>query len=143
MAEDLTASTFERVVRSWAKYDAARASERTWILSIARNALTDHFRRQSHRNATSLDEYPLLIESFPRGEDEFSKRLAVHAFADWLRDLPPRDKQVLALRYGADLSAAEIGRLMDLTEGNVHQIVSRTLKRLRTKADASEHEPPA
>ncbi len=42
-AEDLTAATFERVVRSWRRYDARRATVRTWVLVIARNILTDHF----------------------------------------------------------------------------------------------------
>jgi RNA polymerase sigma factor (sigma-70 family) len=52
-AEDLTAATFERVVRSWARFDPDRAGPRTWVMAIARNQLSDHFRRQSHRNAIS------------------------------------------------------------------------------------------
>src|SRR4051812_39001434 len=62
-AEDLTSATFERVIRSWHRYDAARSSERTWILAIARNLLTDHFRRQRHRDAVSLDEHPLILDT--------------------------------------------------------------------------------
>src|SRR2546423_1406970 len=65
VAEDLTAATFERVVRAWRSYDPARASERTWILSIARNLLTDHYRRQHHRAALSTDEHPELLEQGP------------------------------------------------------------------------------
>src|SRR5215218_8166870 len=60
-AEDLTSATFERVVRSWGSYDPRRASERTWILKIARNLLVDHFRRSSRRPSTSLDDHPTLL----------------------------------------------------------------------------------
>src|SRR3712207_3487369 len=62
VAEDLTAATFERVVRHWSRFDPSRSSERTWILAIARNQLTDHLRRRAFRNGPSLDEHPELAE---------------------------------------------------------------------------------
>ena len=40
-----TSTTFERVIRSWRSYDPRKAGVRTWVLAIARNALTDHYRR--------------------------------------------------------------------------------------------------
>ena len=46
LAEDLTQGTFERALRSWAKFDPRRASERTWLLAIANNLLIDHYRRE-------------------------------------------------------------------------------------------------
>ena len=56
-AEDLTAATFERVVRSWSRFDPGLAGPRTWLMAIARNILADHFRRQTHRRTVSLDEH--------------------------------------------------------------------------------------
>src|SRR3954451_14861325 len=61
-AEDLTAGTFERVVRAWDSFDPRRASPRPWILAIARNLLTDHHRRQHHRLTVSTDERPALLD---------------------------------------------------------------------------------
>jgi RNA polymerase sigma-70 factor (ECF subfamily) len=142
-AEDLTALTFERVVKHWARFDSAKASERTWILAIARNALTDHWRRQAHRRATSLDEYPLLAGRLAASDDPIAERLAAQSFRDWLVGLGDREREVLALRFGADLSAADIARSMELTEGNVHQIVSRSLKKLRNKARDADRESDA
>ncbi|MEJ7892564.1 MAG: sigma-70 family RNA polymerase sigma factor [Solirubrobacteraceae bacterium] len=130
-AEDLTASTFERVVRSWKRYDPAKASERTWILAIARNLLTDHFRRQHHRQAVSLDDQPLVGETLAVSADPTEGLLDREEVRSWLAGLSDRDRQILTLRYGADLSAREIGGLMDLEEANVHQILSRTLRKLR------------
>jgi len=136
-AEDLTSLTFERVLKAWDGYDPQRASERTWVLAIARNALTDHFRRQSHRSAVSLDEHPGIVDSLVSSDDPLARQLAVEGFTEWLRVLPPRDREILALRFGADLAASEIAAALDMSEGNVHQVTSRALRRLRTVASAA------
>jgi RNA polymerase sigma-70 factor, ECF subfamily len=135
-AEDLTSGTFERVIRSWRRYDPRRASERTWILSIARNLLTDHFRRQSHRDASSIDEHPGLVEALAGPDDSYERVLGIDALRAWLAPLDEREREVVALRYGADLPATEVAEIMGLSATNVHQIASRALRRLRQLADA-------
>lgn len=134
-AEDITSQTFERAIRAWDNFDPARASERTWVLSIARNALTDHFRRQKLRTATSLDEHPALLDQLQTVDDPLRVHLSAEGLVSWLGQLTPRDREVLALRFGADLSASEVASATGLTEANVHQIVSRSLRRLRRGAD--------
>jgi RNA polymerase sigma-70 factor (ECF subfamily) len=134
-AEDLTAATFERVVRSWGRFDAARAGERTWIFAIARNLLTDHMRSQKHRSGPSLDERPLILDSVATDVDPLEHTFEVEAVVGWLSKLRPREREVVALRYCADLSVAEIATCLDLTEANVHQICSRALRRLRASAE--------
>lgn len=131
-AEDLTAATFERVVRSWAQFDPARSSERTWIFSIARNLLTDHWRWRSHRGGPSLDANPGLLESLVTSDDPLARSLDRDALRGWLEQLGPRERQVLALRYVADLSVPEVAECLELSAGNVHQICSRSLRRLRS-----------
>jgi RNA polymerase sigma-70 factor, ECF subfamily len=131
VAEDLTAATFERVVRSWSRFDASRSGERTWIYAIARNLLTDHLRRQRHRTGPSLDEHPALMDSIASADDAVQRTLDTDAVQRWLQQLRPREREVLALRYCVDLSVSEIAHCMDLTEANVHQICSRALRRLR------------
>src|SRR4051812_41788061 len=135
-AEDLTASTFERVIRAWSDYDPQRGPERAWVLAIARNLLTDHYRRQSHRNTVSTDEHPVLLDVLSV-DDWVETRLTRAELHAWLSQLGQREQEVLALRYGGDLRAAEIAELTGLTAANVHQIVSRSLRRLR---QAAEHE---
>ena len=137
-AEDLTASTFERVVRSWHRFDPECATPRTWIMAIARNILADHFRRQSHRNAVSLDEHPALAASLASSDDPAAECLSLATVQDWLARLQPREREVLALRFGADLPAADIAVALDLTEANVHQISSRALRRLHDDISLSE-----
>jgi RNA polymerase sigma factor (sigma-70 family) len=137
-AEDLTAATFERVVRSWHRYDPERALPRTWILAIARNVLSDHFRRQSHRGAVSLDEHPALAASLVSSDDPLAELLSADLVRAWLERLEPREREVLALRFAADLPAADIARTLGLSEANVHQISSRALRRLHDQISRSE-----
>jgi RNA polymerase sigma-70 factor (ECF subfamily) len=137
-AEDLTSATFERVVRHWGRFDQRRASQRTWILAIARNLLTDHFRGGWRRSGPSLDEHPELSESIASGDDAAEKRASVETIKEWLSMLNEREREVIAMRYGADLSTAEIARLLNLSEANVLQISSRALRRLKKELSDRE-----
>src|SRR3954447_18930836 len=92
VAEDLTAATFERVVRSWGRFDASRSGERTWIFAIARNLLTDYLRSQRHRSGPSLDEHPALLDtiasqSTASAEDPIQRTLDAEAVSGWLGQL--------------------------------------------------------
>ena len=137
-AEDLTASTFERVIRAWSGYDPRRGPERAWVLAIARNLLTDHYRRQRHRDTVSTDEHPVVLDVLSN-DDWVESRLTHAELHDWLAQLGHREQEILALRYGADLKAAEIAELTGLSAANVHQIISRSLRRLREVAERDLH----
>lgn len=137
-AEDLTSATFEKVLRAWKRYDASKAGERTWILAIARNTLIDHYRRASHRDAASLDEHPAFLETLADSTDFLSRSLDADELRSWLSILGDREREILGLRYGADLAAADIADVVGLSAANVHQILSRSLRRLRDHAGAAE-----
>ena len=107
-------------------------------MAIARNILADHFRGQSHRSAVSLDEHPALASSLVSSDDPAVQCLSVDTVRGWLERLKPREREVLALRFGADLPAADIARTLDLSEANVHQISSRALRRLHDQLSSSE-----
>src|SRR3954454_17944996 len=90
-AEDLTASTFEKVIKGWSGYDASRGPERAWVLTIARNQLTDHYRRQSHRATVSTDEHPGLLGSL--ATEDWTELSLPHAeLHEWLAQLGQRER---------------------------------------------------
>lgn len=136
-AEDLTQMTFERALRAWPRFDPRRASERTWLMAIATNLLIDHARRR--RAEPVADPAELEVPAAP-GSDE-------HALSAELREalqqLSERERQVLALRFGGDLGAEEIAGVMGLSVANVHQIVSRALRRLRSLMEPERPSQPA
>lgn len=135
-AEDLTQQTFERAFRAWHRYDASRATTTTWVMSIARNLLIDHYRYERVHQTDPLDDHTvdtaLGAELPARFEGVDPELLAAIA------KLGDREKEMLALRFGGDLTAAEIAAVTGHTLANVQQILSRTLRRLRGELDHLE-----
>lgn len=130
-AEDLTQLTFERAFRAWDKFDEARASVRTWLVVIARNALIDHQRRSHSRGHTvALDTQAETDFVGQLGPEQTHLGLSPELDAALLR-LSPRERDALALRFGADLRGVEIAVLLGISEANAHQILSRALRKLR------------
>lgn len=125
-AEDLTQATFERALRAWARFDPRRASESTWLIAIARNLLIDHHRRDRSSLFEPINER--LAPTVP-GPDE--RITTSPELLEALGQLTDRDREVIALRFGGDLTGPEIASLMDLSLANVQQILSRSLRRLR------------
>jgi RNA polymerase sigma-70 factor (ECF subfamily) len=131
LAEDLTQTTFERALRAWSRFDPRRGSEATWLLAIARNALVDHHRRRRPELAAP-EELPEGPPHGPRTVPGPEERLAGSSeLLAALAELSDRDREVLALRFGGDLTGPEIASLLGLSLANVQQILSRSLRRLR------------
>ena len=124
-AEDLTQATFERALRAWSRYDPARASVSTWLLSIASNLLVDHHRRLRAPRPQASHASP---STAPGPEERFE---GSPALLDALGALSEREREVIALRYGGDLSGAEVAAVLNLSVANAQQICSRALRRLR------------
>ncbi len=128
-AEDLTQHVFERALRSWGNFDPRRGSERAWLLTIARNALIDHQRRRRVRREEPIGEQgddDLPPSTQPGPDLGISPELA-HALAT----LKAREREVVALRFGGDLTGPEIAEMLGLTLANVQQLLSRSLRKLR------------
>jgi RNA polymerase sigma-70 factor, ECF subfamily len=133
-AEDLTQQTFERALRAWNRYDAERASVRTWLIAIARNLLVDHYRRDRTATQEPLDEHD--PEALGASEEHAVELEIAPDLAAVLERLGQRERELIALRYGADLTGPEIAELTGLSLSNVQQILSRSLRRLRSELES-------
>jgi RNA polymerase sigma factor (sigma-70 family) len=126
-AEDLTQLTFERALRAWSRFDPDRASPRTWLMSIAGNLLIDHYRRDRSTKQEPVEDHlsrrELIIEDADLG---LSPDLAAA-----LEQLGERERELIALRFGGELTGPEIAELTGLTLANVQQILSRSLRKIR------------
>jgi RNA polymerase sigma-70 factor (ECF subfamily) len=133
MAVDLTSLTFEKAWRARHRYRRDRAAVSTWLLSIARNVAIDHFRRTGSRREVPLEERPVPGGETP--EDEALRREDERRLAALLADLPPRERELLALKYGAGATNRAIATLTGLSESNVGTILHRTVAALRAAWD--------
>ena len=130
-AEDLTQLTFERAWRARDQFDRGRGSMATWLLAIARNLLTDHYRASHPELDSGIPVEELAPGALPR-VDGPELRLGISSeLAAALELLGAREREMLALRFGGDLSGPQIAALTGLSLGNVHQIISRSLRELR------------
>ena len=129
-AEDVTGNVFERAVRFRDRYDPRRGTPLVWLLAIARHAVADH-RRPVHQH---LDE---SLEPAAPGDvaEDAVRRLTLHQA---VARLASRDRELIALRYGADLSAREIGTILGLRTNAVEVALHRALGRLREDLHADE-----
>jgi RNA polymerase sigma-70 factor (ECF subfamily) len=129
-AEDLTQQTFERALRAWGRYDPERASVATWLLVIARNLLVDHLRSSRRARERPLDDAPAHDPALAAAPDRHDLGLPPE-LERALMELGNRERELIALRFGSDLSCPEIAALTGLTLANVQQILSRSLRRMR------------
>lgn len=129
LAEDLLSETYERVLRSRARFDPRRGSERRWLYTIALNLLRDHARRRSH-------EERLLSSVYAGAEDEQADPgMAAVEHRDELQralaTLCEAEREALALRFGADLKLREVARILGEGESAVEGRIYRALRKLR------------
>ncbi len=128
LAEDLTAATFEKAWRGRLRYRRDISKFSTWLFTIARNTATDHF-RQNH-NELSLDD--VRYQPAPAQVEETVQRSHDLAhLSTLLAQLSARECELLAFKYGAELTNREIARLTRLSESNVGTILNRSVAKLR------------
>jgi RNA polymerase sigma-70 factor (ECF subfamily) len=130
-AEDLTSATFEKAWRARERYRKDRAAVPTWLLAIARNVATDHFRRS--RPVVPLEEASLRDDETP--ETAALREAQGRRLRALLAALPERERELLALKYGAGATNRAIATITGLSESNVGTILHRTTGALRERWD--------
>jgi RNA polymerase sigma-70 factor (ECF subfamily) len=140
VAEDVTSEVFLKALRSFRRYDPSRAAPRTWLLRIARNAVTDHLRALKRRGSlhVSLDRIPDLVADIPSQEERVVKQERIQRLLNGSQTLRKPDQEVLSLRYGAGLSNSEIAEHLGISNNAVAVRIHRALKRLQD-AVRSQH----
>jgi RNA polymerase sigma-70 factor, ECF subfamily len=133
LAEDLLADTFERVLRARRPFDRRKASEKTWLYTIALNLVRDHARRCAARSRAferiAVGDH---ASSDRRDFDSIEQRDSLQAA---LARLSSAEGEVIALRYGADLTVPEIAKLTHQKLTTVEGRVYRALRKLKNELD--------
>jgi RNA polymerase sigma-70 factor, ECF subfamily len=135
-AEDLTAQTFEKAWRSRHRYRRDLAGFTTWLLTIARHVAIDHFR--ARRAEAPLEAAGHIASPARTPEQDASLGQQAERLSQLLEGLPAREREILALKYGAEMTNRAIATATGLSETNVGTILQRTLQRLRGEWDAGQ-----
>ena len=124
-AEDLVAQAFLKAYTRRHLFSLSRGSGRAWVFSIARNLALDELRRRK-RQAVPLAE-PLEGSI----DTDTDARLDV---LEAVRALPRAERELIALKYWADLDNAEIAKVLGISKSNVSTRLTRVLEKLRRQS---------
>jgi len=132
LALELSAVTFERAFLAIPKYRTRGGGILAWLFRIARNAATDEARRL-RRRADGTDDRRASQAATPEQLVLRSEQRV--ELLQQVRELPDDQRDALALRYGARLTAREIGAVIGKSEAATQKLFSRALARLREELD--------
>jgi len=130
-AEDLTSETFERALRYKKSYDSSKGEPIAWLIGIARRCIDGR--------PPSLEVSAEHLETPDHGdlENDTLRRIAL---SGGISRLESRDRELISLRYGADLTARQIAELQGSKTNAVEVALHRALGRLRTRLE--DDSPP-
>ena len=123
-AEELVSAVFLKVFQKLDSFDPARASLSTWIYTITRNTVTDHFR--TRHSLTAFADY-MDYEDFPsKDADE-----ALEQLADALLSLKEKERDLIVLHYYQGHTLKETAEMMGMSYINAKVIHKKALTGLR------------
>jgi RNA polymerase sigma-70 factor, ECF subfamily len=122
-AEDVTSEVFERAVRYRSSFDPERGDAAGWLIGIARRCVEQRGNPRTQGSAET--EETVSPEDL---EDQAVRRVHVRST---VASLPTHERELIALRYGADLTARQIGELLEMSTNAVEVALHRALRRLR------------
>jgi RNA polymerase sigma-70 factor (ECF subfamily) len=135
-AEDVTQDAMLAVLTSLNKYrprpDARFAA---WVTTIAVNTARRRFRRR-RPEFTATGELPDTPDDGADPADALDRGRERHALLIALAELPERDREMVSLRYGAELNATEIGMTVGVEAATVRKILERARTRLGERIEA-------
>jgi RNA polymerase sigma-70 factor, ECF subfamily len=133
-AEEVTQEAFISIWRSGARFDAARGSVRSWLLSVVRNRAIDFLRSRAGR-APKLDfDDEAALEQRPaaeRTEEEALRRETADEVRGALGKLPGEQSKVIELAYFGGFSHSEIAAILGLPMGTVKGRMRLGLEKIR------------
>jgi len=127
-AEDLVSEVFEKVLRNYHTFDPGKGKFSTWLFTIANNAVINYY-RMNNRNTDPAD--PEKLEANYRLEDLIVNQELTEFLLKAIKHLDERQRNIIALKFGACLTNRQIAVMTNISESNVGTILYRSLKKLK------------
>jgi RNA polymerase sigma-70 factor (ECF subfamily) len=127
-SEDITSDVFVKVAEKIDTYDPDRAAFSTWIFVIALNEIRMYYRKQ--KTIYPIDNVSELVSSFDIEENLLKREECIFLYKA-IENLDEISKEVVLLRYFADLSTRQIAEITALSETNVDVKIHRAKKKMK------------
>ena len=131
LAEDLTSVVFEKALTGFRHYKADRASFFTWLMTIARHTVIDHYRQQSRRKDMPLENANDIASGDSSPEQEVVKREELQRLQVCLARLSQHEQEIISCKFSAEMNNRQVAGILGLSESNVGTILYRAVRKLR------------
>ena len=137
IAEDLTCVVVEKALMNLKRFDEAKSSLNSWVFTIARNSIIDHYRLKSSSETHFEEGEEVLIPDkvTPGAEDQLVETERAEAIAGLLKTLSEQEREIVILKFWGGLKNIEIAEQMGMKQNNINVIVFRALKKLKSLID--------
>ena len=132
-AEDLASEVFVRALKAIDSYKDTGAPMEAWLFKIARNSVIDHLRGRGRKpHPTELNEAIATMEGRGANPDEqIEYTEEVDSLHQAMEKLSDAQRQVLALRFGAEMTSEEVAQIVGKKAGAVREMQSAAISKLR------------
>ena len=133
LAEDLTSVVFEKALTKIDSYRSNKASFSTWLMTVARNTIIDHYRVKSRKLTISIEETLEVASEEASPEEEVIRKEELQRLDTYLKGLSQQEREIISLKFGAELTNRRIAEILSLSESNIGTILYRAICKLRDK----------
>ncbi len=127
LAEDLTSTTFMKALKNIKNFNREKASFKTWLYQIARNAVIDHYR--SNKQTSDLeDAWGVSDDTNIERDTDF--KMKIEAVQEYMKKLKPEQREVILLRVWGEHSFKEVAQIMGKTEASCKMSFKRVMVKL-------------
>jgi RNA polymerase sigma-70 factor (ECF subfamily) len=130
LAEDLTSETFFRALRSMSSFRWQGKDFGAWLMTIARNLTTDHYKSSKTRMETPTEDMAPHDSATDGPEVSVLSSLTNEALLTALKQLPPEQQECLIMRFLQGLSIAETAQVLGRSDGAIKQLQLRAVRNL-------------
>ncbi len=133
VAEDLTSMVFEKIMKSFDKFQWQGITISAWIFKIARNNIIDYYRKSNkYKKNIPIEDVVFYLESDEK--DAISTLIADEdnvALYNAIREFEEKDQYLIYYKYFEEKSNKEIAKIMNMTQSNIATRLHRIRKRIK------------
>ncbi len=130
-AEDVAQDVFVRALAAIKKYEERDVPFTAWLFRIAHNQVIDHVRKEKGEKRVSFDDCPNLQASEPSPDSLAEKNMEIEDIAERIGKLSPAQREVISLRFGAEMPIAEVAIALGKSQGTVKALQYNAIVALR------------
>jgi RNA polymerase sigma-70 factor, ECF subfamily len=130
LAEDLTSETFFRALRGMTGFRWQGKDFGAWLMTIARNLATDHFKAGRTRLEMATEDMGLHDDATEGPEDAVLAGLTNEVLLQALTQLPVEQRDCLVMRFLQGMSIAETAAVLGRSDGAIKQLQLRGVRNL-------------